>query len=89
MCLAEEKGLDLHLISAAGLVLEFPHSDQRQRITPLHDSHSSLPNMTGHDSAAASYNAKHFNITFPREYVAHVETNRADKLNSFFEEYVI
>ncbi|EED12188.1 enoyl-CoA hydratase/isomerase family protein [Talaromyces stipitatus ATCC 10500] len=28
---------------------------------------------------------KYFNVTFPREYVAHVETNRPDKLNSFFE----
>ncbi|QKX57553.1 uncharacterized protein TRUGW13939_04670 [Talaromyces rugulosus] len=28
---------------------------------------------------------KHFNVTFPQEYVAHVETNRADKMNSFFE----
>ncbi|CRG88416.1 hypothetical protein PISL3812_05446 [Talaromyces islandicus] len=28
---------------------------------------------------------KYFNVTFPQEYVAHVETNRADKMNSFFE----
>ncbi|KAH8694231.1 enoyl-CoA hydratase/isomerase family protein [Talaromyces proteolyticus] len=28
---------------------------------------------------------KHFNVTFPREYVAHVETNRPEKMNSFFE----
>lgn len=28
---------------------------------------------------------KYFNLTFPREYVAHVETNRPDKLNSYFE----
>ncbi|OKL57886.1 hypothetical protein UA08_06801 [Talaromyces atroroseus] len=31
----------------------------------------------------ASY--KYFNVTFPKEYVAHVETNRPDKLNSYFE----
>lgn len=30
-----------------------------------------------------SYN--HFNVTFPQQYVAHVEINRADKMNSFFE----
>ncbi|EAS31874.1 enoyl-CoA hydratase/isomerase [Coccidioides immitis RS] len=40
--------------------------------------------MTGHGSA--SYNPKHFNVTFPREYIAHVETNRADKLNAYFED---
>ncbi|KAF3388273.1 hypothetical protein DPV78_012258 [Talaromyces pinophilus] len=28
---------------------------------------------------------KYFNLTFPHEYVAHVETNRPDKLNSYFE----
>lgn len=28
---------------------------------------------------------KYFNVTQPREYVVHVETNRPDKLNSFFE----
>ncbi|KAB8223928.1 ClpP/crotonase-like domain-containing protein [Aspergillus novoparasiticus] len=28
---------------------------------------------------------KYFNITYPQEYVAHVEINRADKMNSFFE----
>jgi delta(3,5)-delta(2,4)-dienoyl-CoA isomerase len=28
---------------------------------------------------------KYFNLTFPREYVAYVETNRPDKLNSYFE----
>lgn len=28
---------------------------------------------------------KHFNVTYPQEYVAHVEINRPDKLNSFFE----
>lgn len=34
-----------------------------------------------------SYAYKHFNVTFPAEYVAHVEINRADKMNSFFEAY--
>lgn len=30
---------------------------------------------------------KHFNISFPsdHQYVAHVEINRADKMNAFFE----
>ncbi|PGG99756.1 hypothetical protein AJ80_09300 [Polytolypa hystricis UAMH7299] len=27
----------------------------------------------------------HFNVTFPREYVAHIETNRPEKLNSFYQ----
>lgn len=33
---------------------------------------------------------KHFNVHFPAEhqYVAHVEINRADKMNAFFEAYV-
>jgi delta(3,5)-delta(2,4)-dienoyl-CoA isomerase len=29
---------------------------------------------------------KHFKVSFPAEYVAHVEIDRADKLNAFFEE---
>lgn len=33
----------------------------------------------------AEYSAKHFLVSFPAQYVAHVEINRADKLNSFFE----
>ncbi|KAE8407375.1 ClpP/crotonase-like domain-containing protein [Aspergillus pseudonomiae] len=32
-----------------------------------------------------SLNPKYFNITYPQEHVAHVEINRADKMNSFFE----
>ena len=42
--------------------------------------------MTG--SAETKYDAKYFKITFPREYVAHVEINRADKMNAFFEAFV-
>ncbi|KAL4879302.1 ClpP/crotonase-like domain-containing protein [Aspergillus karnatakaensis] len=34
---------------------------------------------------AANYAPKHFNITFPQEYVAHVEINRPNQLNAFFE----
>lgn len=34
-----------------------------------------------------SYSYKHFKVTFPQQYVAHVEINRADKMNSFFEAY--
>lgn len=42
--------------------------------------------MTG--SGETSYDFKYFKITFPREYVAHVEINRADKMNAFFEAFV-
>lgn len=35
------------------------------------------------------YKFDHFNVTFPAEYVAHVEINRPDKLNAFFEQYVL
>ncbi|KAI9881614.1 MAG: putative enoyl CoA hydratase [Pleopsidium flavum] len=34
-------------------------------------------------SSTPSY--KHFNVTFPQQYVAHVEISRANKLNSFVE----
>ncbi|KAL5333520.1 ClpP/crotonase-like domain-containing protein [Aspergillus crustosus] len=34
---------------------------------------------------ATSYSPKHFNVTFPQEYVAHVEVNRPKQLNAFFE----
>lgn len=37
---------------------------------------------------ASNYSPKHFNITFPQEYVAHVEINRPNQLNAFFEAYV-
>jgi hypothetical protein len=37
---------------------------------------------------AESYSAKHFNVTFPQEYVAQVEINRPAQLNAFFEAYV-
>lgn len=33
----------------------------------------------------ADYTYKYYNITFPQQYVAHVEINRADKMNAFFE----
>lgn len=39
--------------------------------------------MSDHSSSTRSYT--HFNVTFPQEYVAHVEINRPEKLNSFFE----
>ncbi|KAL1963428.1 hypothetical protein VTN77DRAFT_8329 [Rasamsonia byssochlamydoides] len=32
-----------------------------------------------------SYTFKYFNVTFPQEYVAHVEINRAEKMNAFVE----
>ncbi|KAL4894947.1 ClpP/crotonase-like domain-containing protein [Aspergillus ambiguus] len=34
---------------------------------------------------APNYPCKYFNVSFPQEYVAHVEINRADKMNAFFE----
>ncbi|KAL2855364.1 ClpP/crotonase-like domain-containing protein [Aspergillus pseudoustus] len=34
---------------------------------------------------AENYSAKHFNVTFPQEYVVQVEINRAAQLNAFFE----
>ena len=36
---------------------------------------------------ATNYRFKHFVVRFPSEYqyVAHVEINRADKMNAFFE----
>lgn len=35
------------------------------------------------DSSTPTY--KYFNVTFPEQYVAHVEINRPEKLNSFHE----
>lgn len=35
-----------------------------------------------------NYTFQHFNVTFPREYVAHVEINRPEKMNAFMEAYV-
>jgi|TARA_R110002003_G_scaffold25_10_gene1216 delta(3,5)-delta(2,4)-dienoyl-CoA isomerase len=34
---------------------------------------------------AADYKYEFFNVTFPTEYVAHVEINRPEKLNAFKE----
>lgn len=36
--------------------------------------------------AASDYKFEHFNVTFPSEYVAHVEINRPQKLNAFVEQ---
>ena len=36
----------------------------------------------------SSYDYETFEVTFPAEYVAHVEINRPEKLNSFKESYV-
>ena len=36
-----------------------------------------------------SYNYDTFEVTCPAEYVAHVEINRPEKLNSFKESYVL
>jgi hypothetical protein len=38
--------------------------------------------------APEPYNFEYFNVTFPSEYVAHVEINRKEKLNAFHEPYV-
>lgn len=37
--------------------------------------------MAAPDDAYAKY--QFFRVTFPAEFVAHVETNRADKINAF------
>jgi delta(3,5)-delta(2,4)-dienoyl-CoA isomerase len=37
---------------------------------------------------AANYQYEFFNVSFPAEYVAHVEINRPEKLNAFKEMYV-
>lgn len=37
---------------------------------------------------ADTYSYKYYKINFPQQYVAHVEINRADKMNAFFEAYV-
>jgi len=34
---------------------------------------------------SAEYEFEYFNVTFPHEYVAHVEINRPEKLNAFKE----
>lgn len=34
---------------------------------------------------AETYNYEFFNVSFPAEYVAHVEINRPEKLNAFKE----
>jgi delta(3,5)-delta(2,4)-dienoyl-CoA isomerase len=38
---------------------------------------------------ADAYTKEFFNVTFPAEYVAHVEINRPEKLNAFKEVYVL
>jgi hypothetical protein len=38
---------------------------------------------------AEPYNKEFFKVTFPAEYVAHVEINRPEKLNAFKEVYVL
>ncbi|OJD29181.1 enoyl-hydratase isomerase family protein [Diplodia corticola] len=37
--------------------------------------------------SAEEYKYEYFNVTFPREYVAHVEINRPEKLNAFVEHF--
>ncbi|KAF2276768.1 ClpP/crotonase [Westerdykella ornata] len=39
-----------------------------------------------HHPSPQDYRFDYFNVTFPAEYVAHVEINRPDKLNAFFEQ---
>jgi len=36
-------------------------------------------------AAADTYKQEFFNVTFPAEYVAHVEINRPEKMNAFKE----
>jgi 1,4-dihydroxy-2-naphthoyl-CoA synthase len=35
------------------------------------------------------YKFDYFNVTFPADYVAHVEINRPEKMNAFIEQYVL
>jgi delta(3,5)-delta(2,4)-dienoyl-CoA isomerase len=35
---------------------------------------------------AEQYQYKYFNVSFPAEYVAHVEVNRPEKMNAFVEQ---
>jgi Delta3,5-Delta2,4-dienoyl-CoA isomerase len=35
---------------------------------------------------ASDYNFEFFNVSFPFEYVAHVEINRPQKMNAFVEQ---
>jgi delta(3,5)-delta(2,4)-dienoyl-CoA isomerase len=44
--------------------------------------------MASDNNNNSTYTFKYFNVTFPREYVAHVEINRAEKMNAFMEAYV-
>jgi hypothetical protein len=39
-----------------------------------------------YSTMAATYSYNHFNITFPQEHIVHVEINRPEKMNAFFEE---
>lgn len=38
---------------------------------------------------AIDYTPKHFTLTYPREYVAHIETNRPEKMNAYHEACVL
>jgi delta(3,5)-delta(2,4)-dienoyl-CoA isomerase len=42
----------------------------------------------GSTSEKPSYSHDYFTVSFPKQYVAHVEINRPDKLNAFIEVYV-
>ena len=46
-----------------------------------------IANM-GSSDVKPSYSHEYFNVSFPKQYVAHVEINRPDKLNAFIETYL-
>jgi len=48
----------------------------------LHTNLSHLPTS----NMAEQYQYEYFNVSFPAEYVAHVEINRPEKLNAFVEQ---
>merc|ERR1712029_55648 len=50
-----------------------------------HDTHTCKIALTKSIMAPSDYNFEHFNVTFPAQYVAQVETNRPKKLNAFYE----
>lgn len=65
-----------------------PISYQQRRLaasTYIQDSPLTRKFACSDLNMASNYSPKHFKVTFPREYVAHIEINRPNQLNAFFE----
>lgn len=77
----------------AGPAVRLPSALQQLPLLQL-VAFSRLPNFEDelsrsiHKMSASDFNYEYFNVTFPQEYVAHVEINRPAKLNAFIEAYV-